>query len=101
MRLLAQHNPSSATPPTDSLYTVFTALEEIRIPRTSALVQKARAQGEIRVASGAEACKRRNEVIRATFQLPDGAGPEEQREAIRALFKDYLEFPFSPGKSEI
>ena len=101
MRLLAQHNPSAAAPSTDTLETVFTALEELRIPRTSALVQKARAQGEIRVVEGVEACKRRNDVVRGMYSVPEGATPEMVKEGIREVYKDILDFPFSPGESEI
>ena len=65
------------------------------------LVKKARAQGEIRVVEGVEACKRRNDVVRGMYSVPEGATPEMVKEGIREVYKDILDFPFSPGESEI
>ncbi|GJE95025.1 FAD/NAD(P)-binding domain-containing protein [Phanerochaete sordida] len=82
--LLAQHNPpptaspslstpstpsspSSApppNPPTPTLEAAFAALEGARIPRTAALVKKAREQGETRVVHGVPACLARNQWYR-------------------------------------
>ena len=69
--------------------------------RTSALVKKARAQGEMRVVSGIEECKRRNDVVRAMFRPLPGMDEEQASEAIREQYKDILENPFEVGKSEI
>ena len=69
------------------------------------LVQKARAQGEMRVICGdIEACRKRNAAVAATFR-PSGnaAGAAAGEEALRVqyMYKDFLDFPFPIGHSEI
>ena len=66
--LLDKHNPSAGAPSTHTLHTVFTELEAVRIPRSAELVALARAQGEIRVLQGVDACMRRNERYREKFR---------------------------------
>ncbi|KIP01415.1 hypothetical protein PHLGIDRAFT_131270 [Phlebiopsis gigantea 11061_1 CR5-6] len=66
--LLDKHNPSAGAPSTHALHTVFTELEAVRIPRSAELVALARAQGEIRVLQGVDACMRRNERYREKFR---------------------------------
>lgn len=66
--LLEKYNPSAAAPSTAALHAVFSELEEVRIPRTAKLVQLARAQGEIRVTQGVDACKARNDAYREKFR---------------------------------
>ena len=66
---------------------------------TSALVKKAREQGELRVVSGAEACKARNAFIERMFKTLTEAGDAEA--AARAAYADLIEHPFADGKSEI
>ncbi|RDX45664.1 FAD/NAD(P)-binding domain-containing protein [Lentinus brumalis] len=90
VRLLAKHNPSAAPPSTATLESVFTELEQLRIPRTSELVKKARKMGDIRVVSGVEACKQRNELVRTMFTS----------EVAKAMFEDLRKNPFELGKSE-
>ena len=62
--LLETHNPSGADPSSATLAVMFGELERERIPRTAELVKRARAQGEIRVVSGTEACIKRNNFYR-------------------------------------
>ncbi|GJE95031.1 FAD-dependent monooxygenase [Phanerochaete sordida] len=71
MELLKKHNPSAELPSTPMLEAVFTELERTRIPRTSDLVRKARAQGEMRTVVGVEACMRRNAAIRDMCSDPE------------------------------
>ncbi len=99
VRLLVQHNPSAASPSTATLSTVFTELEQLRIPRTSTLVYKARAAGELRVVSGTEACTMRDETVQEMWK-----GKERVRgdaDAVKMLYADLFSFPFEAGKSEI
>ncbi|RDX45672.1 FAD/NAD(P)-binding domain-containing protein [Lentinus brumalis] len=91
VRLLVKHNPTASVPSTATLESVFTELEQLRIPRTSGLVKKARKMGDIRVVSGVEACKKRNELVRTMFTP----------EVARGMMEDFLKHPFEPGKSEI
>ena len=95
-RLLA-HNPSGAPPSTALLETIFTEFESLRIARTSELVKGARQQGELRVVSGAEACKKRNEVIVEMYSSFAAGGSE----GLVAQFKHLVEHPFKAGASEI
>ncbi|KAK7692970.1 hypothetical protein QCA50_004611 [Cerrena zonata] len=60
--LLEKYNPQAQQPSTDLLEKIFTEYEETRIPRTAALVAEARKQGDLRVASGVDACKQRNQI---------------------------------------
>lgn len=53
-----------------TLETIFSEFETVRIPRSSLLVQGARAQGESRVVQGVEACKARNDAIRELWKDP-------------------------------
>ena len=71
MQLLEKYNPNGEPPSTVTLETIFAELEATRIPRSSQLVQEARAQGESRVVQGAEACKARNTVVRELWVDPD------------------------------
>ncbi|KAG8996557.1 hypothetical protein FRB93_000699 [Tulasnella sp. JGI-2019a] len=74
-RLLSLHIPSptpSAAASTAVLDTIFTEFETLRITRTSALVRAARAQGDMRVMSGEEACLARDEMVKATAPLVAG-----------------------------
>ncbi|KAI0688726.1 FAD/NAD(P)-binding domain-containing protein [Cerioporus squamosus] len=91
VRLLVKHNPSASPPSTATLETVFTELEQLRIPRTSELVMRARKMGELRVVSGVEACKKRDELM-CTLFTPERA---------EAMMQDLWKNPFEPGKSEI
>ncbi|KAI0692348.1 FAD/NAD(P)-binding domain-containing protein [Cerioporus squamosus] len=91
VRLLVKHNPSASAPSTATLESVFTELEQLRIARTSELVKGARKMGEMRVVSGVEACKKRNELVRTMFT------PERAEAMMQDLWKN----PFEPGKSEI
>ncbi|KAL1945670.1 hypothetical protein VTO73DRAFT_1672 [Trametes versicolor] len=99
VRLLVQYNPSAAPPPTAVLSTVFTALERLRIPRTSTLVYKARAAGELRVVSGAEACRGRDETVREMWRKLEHVRGDV--DAVKALYADLFSFPFEAGKSEV
>ncbi|PIL33910.1 hypothetical protein GSI_03616 [Ganoderma sinense ZZ0214-1] len=92
-RLLLAHNPSGAPPSTALLETIFTEFEGPRIARTSELVKGARQQGELRVVDGAEACKKRNEVIAEMYSGSDGG--------LVAQFVHLVENPFKAGESEI
>lgn len=71
LELLEKHNPSAQPPSASTLETIFTELEAIRVPRSSALVKAARAQGNSRVVQGVDGCKARNDVIRESFKDPD------------------------------
>jgi hypothetical protein len=52
--------------PTD-LQQAFSAFETERVPRTTQLVQAARAQGERRVLAGEDACAQRDELVRHMY----------------------------------
>ncbi|KAG1740168.1 uncharacterized protein EDB91DRAFT_1283001 [Suillus paluster] len=67
MRLLRKHNPSAGQLSTELLSQVFTDYQDLRLPRTSELVKGSRRQGEIRVVEGIDACRARDEAIRAGF----------------------------------
>ena len=97
-RLLLAHNPSGTPPSTALLETIFTEFEGIRIARTSELVKGAREQGNLRVVSGVEACKRRNEVIIEKFGGATGPGDNA---GVVPQFKHLIEHPFKAGESEI
>ena len=71
IELLEKHNPTTQPPSTKTLGTIFSELEAVRIPRSSAMVQGARAQGETRVVQGVEACKARNDTYRRDWSDPD------------------------------
>lgn len=66
--LLEKHNLSSSPPSTALLESLFSEFEAVRIPRSSAMVKGARAQGETRVAEGVEACLKRNAQYRETWK---------------------------------
>ena len=72
VELLEKHNPSAGHPSTVVIATIFAELEEARIPRTSDLVKRARMQGDLMVAKGAEACIARNNTLRALCKDPEG-----------------------------
>ncbi|KAI0073387.1 FAD/NAD(P)-binding domain-containing protein [Panus rudis PR-1116 ss-1] len=67
-KLLKEYNPKAAHPSTGLLDKIFTEYETVRIPCTSALVKEARRQGELRVAKGVEACKKRNDFVRELWK---------------------------------
>ena len=77
--------------------TIFSEFESLRIARTSELVKGARQQGELRVVSGVEACKKRNEVIVEMYSSFAAGGSE----GLVAQFKHLVEHPFKAGESEI
>jgi salicylate hydroxylase len=58
--LLEKYNPSAGMPSLEALDRLFTEFEQVRIPRTAELVQRAREHGDARVVSGTEACLARN-----------------------------------------
>lgn len=62
--LLERINPSAEPPSTAVLTNVFGELERERLPRTAEMAKNARAQGDMRVVSGVEACIKRNNLIR-------------------------------------
>ena len=64
VRLLLKYSQSAENPSTATLESVFSELESVRLPRSSAMVKGARAQGEKRVVSGVEACIERNNYFR-------------------------------------
>ena len=64
MDLLKKYNSDAQQPSTDLLEKIFGEYEKSRIPRTAALVEEARKQGDLRVASGVEECKKRNQIYR-------------------------------------
>lgn len=68
----------------------FKAYAELRQPRTSLLVKGARAQGEKRVTSGAEACKKRNQDLAESWNDAEAVGAR-----FDALLKDHP-FPSVP-----
>ncbi|KIJ67862.1 hypothetical protein HYDPIDRAFT_107388 [Hydnomerulius pinastri MD-312] len=67
VRLLKKYNPSASDPSNETLVQVFQEYQNLRLPRTAELVKGARRQGETRVVSGIEACKRRDEMVKAGF----------------------------------
>ena len=65
---------------------MFTEFANLRQPRTAALVQAARAQGELRVIDGGpEACQARDETIKAGYV---------DQEALERRFDLILREPF-------
>ncbi|OSD03930.1 FAD/NAD-P-binding domain-containing protein [Trametes coccinea BRFM310] len=90
VRLLVKYNPEAGNPPTTLLTNIFTEYESARISRTSALVKRARKQGEIRVVSGAEKGKKRND------QLRTAQGPFTEE-----IYREIMQNPFEVGHSEI
>jgi salicylate hydroxylase len=84
MRLLKKYNPSASQPSTELLSQVFTDYQDLRLPRTSELVKGARRQGEARVVEGIDACRARNEAVRAGFN--DDAA--KRAELLSGPFKD-------------
>ncbi|CDO74349.1 hypothetical protein BN946_scf184645.g5 [Trametes cinnabarina] len=90
VRLLIKYNPDAGYPSVGLLSTIFTEYENVRIARTSALVKRARKQGEIRVVNGIEECKNRNE------QLRNGQNPLSEQ-----LYREILQSPFEVGHSEV
>jgi salicylate hydroxylase len=91
VRLLLKHNPSSASPSTETLSAIFTEYETLRIPRTSALVAAARKQGEIRVVEDLEAAKERDQMLKNPLTA--------EEKAVR--FQGFINQPFPEGQSEI
>ncbi|KIK98665.1 hypothetical protein PAXRUDRAFT_133752, partial [Paxillus rubicundulus Ve08.2h10] len=86
VRLLKKHNPSASQPSTTTLEQVFQEYQGLRIPVTTKLVKEARKRGEVRVVSGVEACKRRNELVKAAFS--DGGLMKAQAELLSGPFKE-------------
>lgn len=68
-RLLGAH--PGAAEDNATLEKVFTEYEQVRIPRSSMLIEMARNQGESRVVEGLEACLVRNQQVRA-FMSDEG-----------------------------
>ena len=68
IKLLVEHNPSGQAPTTATLETVFSALEQKRIPRCAKLVKQARLQGESRVVEGVEGGLKRNAAYREIWK---------------------------------
>ncbi|KZT70890.1 FAD/NAD(P)-binding domain-containing protein [Daedalea quercina L-15889] len=91
VRLLAKHNPSAAQPSTELLSTIFSEYEELRIARTSELVEGARKQGNVRVVQGEEACRARNEAVKAVYT----------DENFVSNWLQFFTHPFKMGESEI
>ncbi|KAI0656544.1 FAD/NAD(P)-binding domain-containing protein [Cubamyces menziesii] len=100
-RLLKKYNPGAQAPSAALLDTVFTELEQLRIPRTSALVTKARAAGNTRVVSGANMCLARDEVVRETWRGKEDLLGDDHAELVKTLYVDIFSEPFEAGKSEI
>lgn len=67
VRLLVKHNPTASPLPTEKLSEIYEEYQLLRKTRTTALVQGARAMGELRATSGTEACLARNEVVRNMY----------------------------------
>ncbi|KAG1753021.1 hypothetical protein EDB19DRAFT_981046 [Suillus lakei] len=86
MRLLKKYNPSAGQPSTELLSQVFTDYQDLRLPRTSELVRGARQQGEARVIEGTDACRARNETIRAGTN--NDAARMANYELLSGPFKD-------------
>lgn len=91
MRFLKKYNPSASPPSTELLSKVFTDYQDLRLPRTSELVRRARRQGEIRVVEGTDACRARDEAIQARFN----------DEAERRAHDELLSEPFKFKGNEI
>ncbi|TFY57846.1 hypothetical protein EVJ58_g6782 [Rhodofomes roseus] len=91
VRLLVKHNPSAAPPSTELLNAVFSEYEQLRFARTSELVKGARKQGDLRVLQGEEACRARNESLKAMWA----------DENFTQNWLQFFEHPFVTGKSEI
>lgn len=94
MRLINKYNPPpspSPSPPaalsTETLTQIFSHLTRIRQPRTSALVQGARAQGELRLMHGEAKCKIRNDKVRMLWR-DEGAMVEGYRKVWMGGFDD-------------
>ena len=68
-----------------------------RIARTSELVKRARQQGESRVVSGVEACKKRNNAVAAIFAGLASADAAR----LMAQLADLVDHPFKLGESQI
>ena len=98
VRLLNKHNPTASPPSTEVLSSAFSELEQLRILRTSEFVKRARKTGELRVVSGVEECKKRNDILRTMFEPLSGPGGTE---AAKTLYAEILEQPFADGQSEL
>nr|VWO98548.1 N/A [Ganoderma boninense] len=114
--LLLPHAPARHTQPLRRaavLDTVFTGFERLRIARTSALVQHERQHGELLVVSGADACRKRDEVLVGIFAGAVRAvtgGAEDSGSTARtgggmrpvaSHYLDLVEQPFRAGESAI
>lgn len=86
IRLLGKYNPSADQLSTELLLRVFTDYQDLRLPRTSELVRGARRQGEIRVVEGVDACRARDEAIRAG--LNDDAARRAHDELLSGPFTE-------------
>ncbi|KAG2123411.1 hypothetical protein DEU56DRAFT_50166 [Suillus clintonianus] len=86
MRLLRKHNPSAGQLSTELLSRVFVDYQDLRLLRTSELVRGARRQGEIRVVEGVDACRARDEAIRAG--LNDDAARRAHDELLSGPFTE-------------
>jgi len=86
MRLLKKYNPSASQPSTELLSQVFIDYQDLRLPRTSELVRGARRQGEARVVEGIDACRARDEKVRAGSH--DDAARMAYYELLSGPFRD-------------
>lgn len=91
VRLLGKHNPSADQLSTECLLRVFTDYQDLRLLRTSELVRGARRQGEIRVVEGVDACRARDEAIRAGLN----------NDAARRAHDELLSGPFTVNEIQI
>lgn len=70
---------------TVGLSEVFLKYAERRQPRTAMMVKGARAQGQMRVTFGKEACQKRNEIVKKVWS---------DEEAVKARFHQLFKEPF-------
>lgn len=92
---LDEFNLNREALPTSELIKVFEAYEGVRIEHTSMMVKKAREQGELRVVSGVERCKERNEAYRQIMKN----GGHAQGAAFALMYANSLDFKPIPGVS--
>ncbi|KAF9237503.1 hypothetical protein BU15DRAFT_48616 [Melanogaster broomeanus] len=88
VRLLNKHNPSAFQPSTEVLAQVFQEYQDLRLAQTTELVKAARKRGEVRVVSGVDACRRRNELVKGIFS----------DEGLRKAGAELLSGPFTESE---
>ncbi|KAH8119024.1 FAD/NAD-binding domain-containing protein [Phellopilus nigrolimitatus] len=64
--LITHHTSPETAPSTAQLAAAFSDYESVRLPRSAALVRRARERGEQRVVDGLETAKKRDEAVRAS-----------------------------------